>query len=67
MDFLIDILVEILENTWMLFKLFLSIVILFGLLTIPVHLIIVLDAFWPALLFIPAFGIGLTIHDRICD
>ncbi len=67
LDFLIDLLVRIVENTWMFFKLFLSIGITLGLLAIPVYLIIIIDACWPMLLFVPCFGIAYTLHEILCD
>jgi hypothetical protein len=67
LDFLIDLVVSIVENTWMFFKLFLSICITFGLVAVPVYLIIVTNACWPLLLFIPSFSIAYTFHEMLCD
>ena len=41
LDFIVELFVDILENTWMIFKLFLSLAITLGLLAIPVYLIII--------------------------
>lgn len=66
-DFIIDVVISIIENTWMIFKLFLSLAITLGLLTIPVYLIIITNSCWPMLLFIPFFGIGYTFYEILCN
>jgi hypothetical protein len=67
LDFIAELFVDILENTWMIFKLFLSLAITLGLIAIPVYLIIITDSCWPMLLFIPFFGIGYTFHEILCN
>ena len=60
-----DFLIDVIEMTWEILKLFFCLGISLACIGFVFYLMITLDAAWPIILIAPAIAIGYTLMDRL--